>query len=212
MLTFLGNATALANHFKCCVVPVHHVPLADDKRLRGHSSLHAGVDALLRAERRGDELVTILSLDKLKDEEDGVGLTVRLVRIVVGHDEDGDEISTLIVTGVEDGALAQAAKGTPSKTIPRSRRLLMEVVEQAIDEAGQDFRSFANGPTVRAVHDATVRTRFYMRIAEQAEPGEDAARLAGRRRQAFNRAIEAALKAKDIFARAEDEKRFLWPP
>jgi hypothetical protein len=212
MMTFLANATALANHFKCCVIPIHHVPLADDKRMRGHTSLYAGVDALLRAERNGHELVVILWLDKLKDEEGGVGLTVRLDRIVIGHDEDDVEISTLIVASIEDGAPVQTAKGTVPKSIPRGRRLLMEVVEQAIDEAGQDFRSFADGPMVRAAHDEAVRLRYYIRIAEQADPSEDADKLAARQRQAFNRAVKAALDAKDIIARTDDDRRFLWLP
>jgi AAA domain len=215
MMTFLGNATAIANHFKCCAVPVHHAPLADEKRMRGHSSLYAGVDALLRAERKGNELGTTLSLDKLKDEEAGVGLIVRFVRIVIAHDEEGDEISTLVVNSIadgEEGAAAQAAKGQASKSIPKSLRLLMEVVEQAIEEAGRDLRSFANGPTVRAVDAEAVRRRYAARIAEQAGPEEDPKMVHERGRKAFLRAIETALKAKELMARAQGDTRFLWLP
>ena len=211
MLTFLANATALANHFKCCVIPVHHVPRADDKRMREHSSLDAGADALLRAERTGKEWATTLTLDKLRDEEDGARLIVRLDRIVLGHDEDDVEISTLVVVGIEDGAPVQAAKGKPPKVIPGQRRLLMEMVELAIEEAGQDFAVF-NGPVVRAVAEEAVRRRFYIRIAEQADPNDDPVKIEERRRKAFNRNVETALKAKELMARGRDGVRFLWLP
>jgi hypothetical protein len=212
MMTFLGNVTALANHFKCCVVPVHHVPLADDKRMRGHTSLQAGVDALWRVERTNGELATTLWLDKLKDEEDGVTLIAHLVRIVIGHDEDNVEISTLVVAGFEDGAPEQATKGKVSESIPRQRRLLMEVLDQAINQAGKDFLSFINGSVVRAVSEEAVRLRYYIRIAEQAEPNEDAAKVEERRRKAFNRSVKAAIDAKDVMASGREGVRMLWLP
>jgi len=52
MIQFVANATALANHFRACVVVVHHVGLSDDKRMRGHSSLLGGVDAQILADVR----------------------------------------------------------------------------------------------------------------------------------------------------------------
>ena len=121
MVHFVANATALAIHFKCCVIAVHHVPLADDKRLRGHTSLHGGADALLLTERNGGDLTTTLSLEKLKDEEDGFKLIARLDRIVIGQDDDGDDVSTLVVSRIEN-AQKEAAKGKASGSVPRSRR------------------------------------------------------------------------------------------
>lgn len=98
MVTFVANATALVNRFKCCVIAIHHSPLADDKRLRGHSSLYGGADAALLSERVDNDLSITLTLMKLKDEEDGFRLVVRLDRIVIGQDGDGDSVSTLVIT------------------------------------------------------------------------------------------------------------------
>jgi hypothetical protein len=50
------------------------------------------------------ELATVLTLKKLKDDEHGVKFTAHLARVLIGHDEDGDEISTLIVDKIEDTA------------------------------------------------------------------------------------------------------------
>lgn len=81
----------------------------------------------------------------------------------------------------------------------------------ALDEAGQDL-FILNGPTVCAVHDEVVRPRYYARIAEKAGGREDPDALAERQRKAFNRAVEGALKAKHLMAKAEHDKRFLWLP
>ena len=103
--------------------------------------------------------MTTLTLVKLKDEEISVSLTVRFSRIVLGHDVDGDEISTLIVDSVEKGAdvKATALKGKPSKSIPEPAAALDGGGRAAIDDAGKDFPSFADGPIVRAVDDEAVR-------------------------------------------------------
>jgi hypothetical protein len=210
MVQFVANATALANHFKACVVAVHHVGLSDDKRARGHSSLVGGVDAQLLAERKEGTLSTVLTVQKLKDDEANLTLTAHLGRIVIGEDEDGDEVSTLLVDRIEDGATVKAA--TPSKSIPRARRLLMDVVKASLEEAGEEFRPFADGPLVRATSDAAVRSRYYARIAEKAEPSEDYQKMAERQRKGFNRAIAAALQAKDLMAKQHDGLRRLWLP
>ena len=212
MMTFVANATALALRFKCCVLVVHHVPLGDEKRLRGHTSLGGGTDAQILTERNNGDLTTTLKLEKLKDEEDGFGLAARLVRMVIGLDSDGDEISTLVVTHVDAAQSKPAEKGKASKTIPRGRRLLMDMVEQAIADAGCELRSFPDGPMVRAVHDEAVRLRYYARIAEQATPEDTPEQIAERQRKAFSRAIKAALDAKDLIARSDNDRRFLWLP
>jgi hypothetical protein len=211
MVIFVANATALANHFNACVIAVHHVPLADDERLRGHGSLHGGADAELLTERPKGEPTVAITLKKLKDEEDRINLTARLSRIVIARDRDGDDITTLVIDRVEHGVAA--AKDKPAKTISKSRKLLMEMVTQALNEDGCDFHSYtADGPIVTAVHDEAVRLRYYARIAEQADPDEPPSALAERQRKAFGRAVKAALDAKEVIARAEDDKRFLWLP
>lgn len=207
MMTFVANATALANSFGCFVLIVHHVGLGDKDRLRGHSSLLGALDALILAERRKDELATTLTLQKLKDDEDGVKLTARLSRIVIGRDKDGDDVSTLIAE-VSDGAEAQAAKA--SNSVPRSQRLLMDVVAAALEEAGGPF---SIGTTfVMAVTDEAIRTRYYTRVAEKAETGEDKNKLAERQRKTFNRSIKAAIDARTLCARERNGERYIWLP
>jgi hypothetical protein len=210
MIQFVANATALANKFRAFVLIVHHVGLGDDRRMRGHSSLIGGVDAQILCERKEGALSTSLTLQKLKDEASSVKLTAHLGRVVIGQDEDGDDISTLIVERIEDGAEGEAGK--KPKTIPRAQRLLMDMVALALDEAGETFRPFADGPLVRAVAESAARSRYYARIAEQAEPGEDKRTILERQGKGFRRAIEAALKSTILVAKERNGERWLWLP
>jgi AAA domain/Bifunctional DNA primase/polymerase, N-terminal len=115
MVQFINNATALANHFKCLVLLVHHCGLGDDKRERGHSSLPAGADVRILCERKEgfDSTMTVL---KLKDEDGGAVFNTSMKRIILGHDEDGDEVSTLVVDSVcEEGKDAPDSDANTSK-------------------------------------------------------------------------------------------------
>jgi len=190
---------------------VHHTGLGDDRRMRGHSSLNGALDAQILCERVDGDLASTLTLQKLKDDASEVRLRARLERVVITHDEDGDEVSTLVVDAIED--VDQTASAPRARTVPPSQRLLMAVVAEAIDEAGESFRPFgSSGPLVRAVADEIVRQRLYARIAEQAAPDEDRAKLAIRKRQAFNRSIADALKSQMLVAGERNGERFLWFP
>jgi hypothetical protein len=209
MTAFLSNAGKLAEKFGCLVLIVHHVGHGDERRMRGHSSLGGGVDAQILCERQEGSLAATLTVIKLKDDASDVQFTVRLSRIVIGYDDDGEEISTLIVEAVEE--TERAAKAPAPRSIPPQQRMLMAVVVGAIEEAGETFSPFgSDGLHVRAVTDNVVRARYYSRIAEQAEADEDRKKLANRQRKAFNNAVRDALKAERLFAEERDGKRLLW--
>jgi hypothetical protein len=213
MTAFVGNATALAQHFDCLVIAVHHVGLGEDaqKRMRGHSSFHGALDAQILCERRDGENVATLTLQKLKDDASNVRLAARLSRVVVGFDEDGEEASTLIVDEVADANTTPIAPR--EKSAPASQRLLTDVIANAIDEAGEEFRPYgAEGPQVHGVFDGHVRDRYYASIAEKAHPDDDPYKVAERQRRAFNRAVAEMLKAKRLVAIERNGRRLLWLP
>jgi AAA domain len=206
MVQFAANITALANHFGCLVAAVHHVGLGDEKRLRGHSSFLGALDVSILSERKEGALSATLTVMKLKDEESAQKFTIHLARVVIGKDSDGEDVSTLIVESVESGA-TEGAKAPQAKAIPRTQRLLIAMVEQAIseEETAKMIRPFADGPLVKAVSDETVRRRYYARIAENARPGEDNQKLR-------NSAVRDALKAVILMACEQDGTRFIWLP
>jgi hypothetical protein len=214
MAAFVGNAEKLAQHFDCLVLAAHHVGLGEEaqKRPRGWSGLGGALDVQILCERPGDEKRTTLTVQKLKDEEDGVCFEARLSRVVVGVDKNGKEASTLIVDEVVETE-ATAAKEAPGKRVPESRRLLMDVAVAALDEKGTDLRPFGMaGPKVRAVADNHIRDSYFARVAERAAPNEDEERLYQRQFKAFNRSLKAAIDAKTLVAGEHKGERFIWQP
>ena len=212
MAAFVLNAGKLAGHFDCLVLGVHHVGLGEDaqKRPRGWSGLGGALDVQILCERPGDEKRTTLTIQKLKDEEDGVCFEAHLSRVVVGVGKYGKEASTLIVDDVVE-VNASAAKEAPSKRIPESRRLLIDVVALALDERGADIWPFGMAaPKVRAVADSHIRERYFARIAEKAAPDEDEERLYQRQFKAFNRSLKTAIDAKTLIARDHKGERWIW--
>ncbi len=169
------------------------------------------LDAAILVERVEGDLAATLTLTKIKDDTSDVRLLARLSRVVIGHDEDGDEISTLIVDNVDE---VESASVTPrTKAIPASQRLLMACVVDAIDEDGESFKPYgSDGPQVRGVVDCAVRDRLYDRIAETAEPDEKPEKVAERQRKAFNRSLADALKAERVMAVVRNGRRYVWLP
>jgi hypothetical protein len=110
----------------------------------------------------------------------------------LGHDRDGDEVSTLVVDDV-GRADAPATKSAPARTIPASRRLLMSVLKNALIDHGILCRPLTNGPEVRAVAERHVRVEYFKGIAEDARADEGADKLYDRQDKSFRRAAKSAL-------------------
>ena len=84
-------------------------------------------------------------------------------------------------------------------------------IAAAIDEAGELFRPFADGPFVKTVADPIVRDRYYAAIAKQAKPDESQEQLAERQRRASTAQLRA-LKTKRLVAAARNGERVVWLP
>lgn len=83
--------------FACTVIVVHHSGHAATERPRGSSAITANVDFMLGV-YRPDVSVAQARLDVIK-QKDGDKLSSQgfeLKRLVLGHDEDGDEVSSLV--------------------------------------------------------------------------------------------------------------------
>ncbi|MBV1702259.1 MAG: AAA family ATPase [Hyphomicrobiales bacterium] len=206
MQTFVQNAHALARLLNCFVLVVHHVGHSEEGRMRGHSSLHAGVDVALLCERQAG-LEALVSLAKAKDESDDLAFTINLLRMVVATDARGRDVATLVVS---DAVETNAKPKAKIKTVPPSQRLLRDCIEAALVDAGEAVRPYADGPEVKAVCDSIVRARYYAKIAEQAVEGDDATKLAERKRKNFNNAVASLLKSQVVLAFGQAGRRLLW--
>jgi hypothetical protein len=140
MQAFMSNATEIARKLQCCVVSVTHVGHNEKGRERGGSQIKGNADGRFLVVRALAEPViengaktyeTQIGVEKVKNGEDGFGMRVKLEEIVIGVDEDGDDVTTLVVTGVErkdsgDGA----TKAEPGdKAEPRSEELRRDFLD-----------------------------------------------------------------------------------
>jgi hypothetical protein len=142
--------------------------------------------------------------------EGGFSLGFALVDMEIGTDHDGAPIKSAVVEWTKAGD-APVPRADAARSVPRSQRLLMDVVADAIAEAGSAIRPFGEtGPIVQAAAEGAIRTRYYARMADQAEDGENKQTVIERQKKAFKRSLEAALKAKLLLATERDSKPLVW--
>lgn len=89
------NAKMLQELIGGLVLLVHHTGKDASKGMRGHSSLNAALDCAIEVRRNGDHREWIVA--KSKDGEDGVSHAFKLENVLLGHDNDGDEITSCVV-------------------------------------------------------------------------------------------------------------------
>jgi hypothetical protein len=123
----------------------------------------------------------------------------------MGVDEDGDQITTLTV----DWSAAEGDKSraqSPDEGWSKSLRLLRQTLMNILVDCGSEQRPFVDGPAVRAVDLELVRTEFY-----RSYPAEgDAKTKKATRRQAFNRAVNAAQQKGLIGVREMGTVMYVW--
>lgn len=93
----ISNAQLLQKMTNSLVVLIHHTGKDASRGARGHSSFHAALDAALEVKRTQGGLEWLSA--KVKDGASGNATSFRLERVVLGKDEDGDEISSCVAVG-----------------------------------------------------------------------------------------------------------------
>src|ERR1700722_9622617 len=123
MASLIANAARLAQRFDCFVLIVHHVGHDDGakKRPRGWSGLGPALDVQILCERPEGEMRTVLTVQKQKEEADGICFEARLSRVVIATAENGKQISTLVVDDVR-----KVDPGAVSKTDKRPVGVVLE--------------------------------------------------------------------------------------
>ncbi len=90
------------------VLIVHHTGKDSTKGLRGHSSLHAALDAAIEVSREGDRREW--SIAKSKDDADGERTAFALRVVELGEDEDGEPVTSCVVEPDERAAQVERVK------------------------------------------------------------------------------------------------------
>ena len=135
MGAYVTNADKLRHHFGCTTIHVHHIPKNGELTERGHGSLRGAIDTSLGITTDSTTGIRTLICLKQKDGEDGWRMNFKLRRIVLGVDEDGDEVTTC-VTEPQDDTDAPAASKDRGPNLSATQRLAYNELLATIEAAG----------------------------------------------------------------------------
>lgn len=109
----IRNLDGLRERTGAHVMMVHHSGKDLTRGARGHSSLRAAVDTEITLSR--DEASGLISaaLDKQRDGPTGAEFSYRLRQVELGHDEDGDPVTSCLVEPVEGARPAGVGAALP---------------------------------------------------------------------------------------------------
>ena len=123
MGAYIKATDAIRDSFDCSVLVVHHCGI-NDSRPRGHTSLTGAADARLAVTRDAAKNI-IVDVEFMKDGEGCDPIVSALESVEVGTDEDGDLITSCVVTESE---AATAAVGSSHK-LTRNQLTYLSIVK-----------------------------------------------------------------------------------
>lgn len=112
MSVILGHSKELQSLFGGLLVLVTHTGKDQSKGIRGHSSLHAAMDAVIEVRRNDDRREW--SLAKSKDDVDGRTHEFRLETVELGEDEDGELETSCVIRQLIDAPARKQPKKQPA--------------------------------------------------------------------------------------------------
>jgi AAA domain len=158
----------------CAVIVIHHCGV-DATRPRGHTSLAGAVDAQLAVKRDAMENI-VVTVERMKDEPDGDTLVSRLEPVDVGHDTDGDAISSCVVAPSEQ----ELANGP---RVSGATKMALNLLQELISEEGTTGTNSRCPAGVKTVPVSLWKTYCYKASGTDSEDPNS-------KRKAFNRACK----------------------
>jgi hypothetical protein len=159
---------------------VHHTPLGESDRMRGHTSFNGAMDTTVRIEKRNG--IVALEVDKASDLPDAEKpkLFFRFKSITLTSEPH--TTASILIQAEDQAAEMAAASGKGKKKETKTVRIFREAFIEALDTPGPDICVRTDGQ--KAVDVQAVRRQFTARyITGEADPKKraDATRKAFRR-------------------------------
>jgi putative DNA primase/helicase len=123
-------AKTLQSRLGGLVLLVHHSGKDQTKGLRGHSSLHAALDAAIEVTRMDDRRDWRIA--KAKDGNDGEAHPFKLVVVEIGQDDDGEPVTSCVVE--PDSAPSELRRLLPPKS--GNQRIAWDALGEMLRQAG----------------------------------------------------------------------------
>ena len=125
----IAAAKALQTLIGGLVLLVHHTGKDASKGLRGHSSLHAALDAAIEVRRDGERREWLIA--KSKDGEDGEAHPFKLEVVELGIDEDGDPVTSCTIKELD----ATDATGKKRPALGKNQKIARDALGKPLKEA-----------------------------------------------------------------------------
>jgi hypothetical protein len=132
MSNYVRAADAIRDAFGCSVLVVHHCGI-NDSRPRGHTSLTGAVDAQLAVKRDGAGNIFV-TVEFMKDGNEGASIASRLEAVEVGTDEDGEPITSCVVVEIDAGCAKAPKRG---KSLSKGAQIALKALQMAVTKGGE---------------------------------------------------------------------------
>jgi hypothetical protein len=153
MSVFVSNCDTVARTLKCFVGAIHHSPRGDFTRARGSNLLDGSADVLISVVK-GDEGISTVTVEELKDGDAGLAWRFRVLQVGIEVGENRNKKSCF--AGLAE-TISRPARNDPTETIPKQklsatqRRFFEILCEAVVDLGGLVPGSPAVPPGIKAV-------------------------------------------------------------
>ena len=130
MTALIRNIDAVREATGAHIMLVHHTGKDTARGARGHSSLRAATDTEI--EVGNDAGARAAMVTKQRDHQGGETFAFALKSVRLGHDQDGDEVTSCVVEVVDEGEYNAAAKS--AKGLGGNQKLIAETFDQMLSD------------------------------------------------------------------------------
>ncbi|WP_336490929.1 AAA family ATPase [Methylobacterium nigriterrae] len=147
MTTYVQAADAIREAFGCLVVLIHHCG-HDGTRPRGHTALPGAADTQIAVKKTADGVITV-TVELQKDGPAGDTFSCQLEAIEVGTDDEGDAITSCVVTPADqpNAPVVKAAR----RLSPKQCNALAALTEATLNHGAEPPAAFGLPKTIRAI-------------------------------------------------------------
>jgi hypothetical protein len=130
MTALIRNIDAIRATTGAHIALVHHTGKDTARGARGHSSLRAATDTEIEVANEDDNRAAMVT--KQRDHQGGETFAFALKSVHLGHDQDGDEVTSCIIEAVDAEDFKAAV--TQKKGLGGNQKILAEAFDQMIAE------------------------------------------------------------------------------
>lgn len=129
---YVTNIKRIISDTGAGVLVVHHCGKDDMRGMRGSSALLGALDGELSVEGKPGDGERMLKAGKIRDGAAGADLFgFKLRRVVIGEDQDGDQLDTCVVDALDEAETRTLARRSKSNGMGKNQRAALRVIEQA---------------------------------------------------------------------------------